>query len=428
MNSLYYSLLQRTGRCFPDLAAKEKCALAVMLFTTFQAVIRQPYIIILGERQVNLLGGLLCALSLAAAWLLADKKSVHCGKFELAGSCALALLAIASGMGSPGPLHSLLRVFVLLASGLGGYWCARLLLRTALTRAHFTVFCAGLFGLFLVLQITGYLGYGSVHYFFDEFRHPQVSVGLLLSFAPLTLLLCKQYPQRTIGLLFICLCFFIFFLSGLRSAIFMPIAVTGVALAFGFVPLRWFLMAAAVFVLIGTGYFTLFPQKRMQLSGEPAYYRLENYPFSWHIALQHPVLGSGLGVRRERYLENYSIRYPHVTKEKFAWTLKRIRVSENIFLTFASSFGFPFVLVFASALAALYLRLLKMLRTAAQNVHGGLTNPHPIVLFIPLTAGLLHFQVYDGLLHPQVCWLYTLLLGLLHPPADASQRIFTLKQ
>lgn len=421
MTKFITTLSQRVRCCFPDLSSKEKCALAIMLFTTFQAVVRQPYIIIAGERHVNLFGGLICILSLVAAWLFSDKKRVHAGKGEIGISLGLSVLAIASGLTSPTPQHSLMRVFVLLAPALGGYWSARLLLRSRISRAHFTLFCSGLFGIFITLQIIGYLGYGSVHHFFDEFRHPQVSVALLLSFAPLTLLLSKQRPQRTIGLALICICFCIFFLSGLRSAVFMPIAVTAVALLFGFVPLRWFLVIAAVFILIGASYFALFPEKRMKLSGEPAYYRLENYPFSWYIATQHPLLGAGLRVKREGYLEHYQIHYPHVTKEKFAWTLKRIRVSENIFLTFASSLGFPFVLLFATALAALYLKLFSMLRNAVHQVHGGLARPHPIVLFIPLTAGLLHFQVYDGLLHPQVCWLYFLLLGLLHQPNDPKE-------
>ena len=415
MKRLYNFLLQRAGRCFPDLASWEKLALALMLFTTFQAVVRQPYAIIDGHRHINIFAGIICSLSLISAWILADKKSARPNRYEVGISLLLTILAVCSGLASPIPLHSQIRGLVLLSSGLGGYWCARLLLRTPPSRAHFTLFCSGLFAIFLIMQIVGYLGYGSVHFFFDEFRHPQVSVGLLLSFAPLVLLLSKQRPHRTIGLLLISLCFFVFFLSGLRSAVFMPIAVTGVALAFGFVPLRWFLVAAAVFIVIGAGYFALFPEKRMKLTGEPAYYRLENYPFSWHIAMQHPLLGSGLFVKRESYLENYSIHYPHVTKEKFAWTLKRIRVSENIFLTFASSLGFPFAILLAGALAALYIRMLKMLRNAAHSPHGGLLHPHPITLFIPLTAGILHFQVYDGLLHPQVCWLYCLLLGLLHP-------------
>ncbi len=287
-----------------------------MLFTTFQAVVRQPYMIIMGERQVDLFAGVLCSLSLALALILAHKKNVRPGKFELLASFALTALAIASGLASTGPIHSTLRGFVLLSSGLGGYWCSRLLLRGSASRAHFAVFCSLLFGIFLLLQIIGYLGFGSVHYFFDEFRHPQVSVALLLSFAPLTLMLSKQRPQRTIGLLLIAVCFFIFFLSGLRSAVFMPVAVTFVALAFGFVPLRWFLAAVAIFIVIGAGYFSLFPEKRMKLTGEPAYYRLENYPFSMHIAAEHPLLGSGIGVRRERYLKNYTIHYPLVNQGK----------------------------------------------------------------------------------------------------------------
>jgi hypothetical protein len=35
------------------------------------------------------------------------------------------------------------------------------------------------------------------------------------------------------------------------------------------------------------------------------------------------------------------------------------------------------------------------------------------VLLLPLTMGLVHFQFFDGLLFPQSCWFFNLLLGLI---------------
>jgi hypothetical protein len=49
---------------------------------------------------------------------------------------------------------------------------------------------------------------------------------------------------------------------------------------------------------------------------------------------------------------------------------------------------------------------------------------HPLMLLFPLTMALVHFQFYDGLLFPQSCWFFHLLLGLIPPgvgrPATAE--------
>jgi hypothetical protein len=38
---------------------------------------------------------------------------------------------------------------------------------------------------------------------------------------------------------------------------------------------------------------------------------------------------------------------------------------------------------------------------------------HPLALLFPLTVALVHFQFFDGLLFPQSCWFFHLLLGLI---------------
>jgi hypothetical protein len=37
----------------------------------------------------------------------------------------------------------------------------------------------------------------------------------------------------------------------------------------------------------------------------------------------------------------------------------------------------------------------------------------PLALMLPLVTALLSFFVYDILLHPQVCWFFSVLLGLI---------------
>jgi len=49
-----------------------------------------------------------------------------------------------------------------------------------------------------------------------------------------------------------------------------------------------------------------------------------------------------------------------------------------------------------------------------------------LLCFLTLTIGLVHFQIFDGLLFPQGCWFFSLLLGLIPlrgvDPATAGPR------
>jgi hypothetical protein len=70
--------------------------------------------------------------------------------------------------------------------------------------------------------------------------------------------------------------------------------------------------------------------------------------------------------------------------------------------------GFPFLLLYSSSLFMLLARLMRTL-----GVHPPPAYIPPLALFLPLTGALLTFVVFDLLLHPQVCWFFHLLLGLI---------------
>jgi hypothetical protein len=74
----------------------------------------------------------------------------------------------------------------------------------------------------------------------------------------------------------------------------------------------------------------------------------------------------------------------------------------------------PLTLIYLAALGILLARLVGL----AFKPPPGLFFP-PLALLFPLTAGLVHFQVFDGLLFPQSCWFFHLLLGLI-PPRGVS--------
>jgi len=155
----------------------------------------------------------------------------------------------------------------------------------------------------------------------------------------------------------------------------------------------------------------------MGKEAEPVYYRLENYGFSWSIAVRHPVLGIGLRAPREEFLNDYEIKYPYVTREKFADSVKGITTSDNIFLTFMADLGFPFLLLYSFSLIVLLIRLVR--RVVAPPSASFLP---PLALLLPVSAGLLYFQVYDGLLFPQISWFFHILLGLI-PPAPGPRAL-----
>ncbi len=386
----------------------ERLALAFLAFTTWWCVIRQPYAIIVPGSQVNLFGGLVCLVMLLAAWLAERNRLARMRSPAFVLSLVFLLAAVLCGMMSPYATAAVLRALVVVFSSLAGFWSARIILNTPARQSAYIWLCALLLGLFLLLTFYGYLAHGDVHFLFDAARHPQVTLTLLLWFAPLSLIAARRFPHRFVGLLLLALSLVFFFLSGLRSAVLMPAVIGGIALLLGLCRLRTFLLTLIGIAVIGLAFFHFFPEKRMQLAGEPLYYRLENYPFSLHIANKHPLFGIGLRSPRDGYLGDYEITYPYVDKETFAWTMRRVTVSENIGLTLLVGLGYPVTLLYGVVVVWLLIGLIRQVRS-----HPAGRIAPPLALLLPFSAALAHFIVYDGLLHPQIAFFFHLLPGLL---------------
>jgi len=107
--------------------------------------------------------------------------------------------------------------------------------------------------------------------------------------------------------------------------------------------------------------------------------------------------------------------YPYVSKDTFKEWVKSLRTSENTPLTFLVDLGFPFVIIYCGALIAIVLRLV---RVAFQPRVGSF--PHPLALLLPIIAAILHFQVLDGLFHPQIGWFFHILLGMVLGQSDLA--------
>lgn len=383
--------------------------------TSVQLVFLQPSVILVPGEKANLFSGLLCFLTLMVALLLGKKDAIRLQSPEVIISFALTLLAGVSACCSLTPLSSAFRVFVLLASGLGGFWCARILLQTPANQLRFQRLGLLLFTVPVLLSLGSYLWGRNITLWVHSDPHPLTDNILLLSFAPLALLGQKSRPKIAAAFILLGLGYATLCLSTRLSVVFIPLGVCLLVAWFG--PLRLkhlLLILVAMSLAIGFFHHKIVWEK---ISREHPDYRIESFPFSFSIALKHPILGIGLRAPRENFLENYQVKYPYLTKEKFTQLVAAFVTADNIFLTFMTGLGFPFTLLYGLAVIMLLAHLVQLARRPPPGLIW-----HPLALLFPLVAALVHFQLYDGLLFPQNSWFFHILLGLipLTPEAPAA--------
>jgi hypothetical protein len=394
----------------PNLA--NKVAWLLFCLTSLQLAFLRPSRILLPGEPTNLFSGLLCAISLVATvWAARKGKLVH-SRGEAAIYLLLAGLVLLSGLTSAVPLSNTLRGLVLLTSGLGGFWGARILLATASRQRSYLQLSLLMLSGILLVGLVSYLLSGKVTLRMDTNYHPLATKIMLLWFAPLALLWGRR-PLRILGAVLIGLSYLLFSLTALRSAMLLPLILGGLAVFCGRLRLRYFLMILLASSAILFYFIRNLPPEKLGKEYEPAYYRVENIVFCWHIAKQHPILGIGLLTPRNSFLKDYQIKYPYVTRERFSSSLSSIKVADNMFLTFMVGVGFPFLLIYCYSLGTLMKGLVGniYLQVPAAPIP-------PLAIFLPLVSGLLSFFIFDLLLHPQVCWFFHLLLGLIPRPKE----------
>lgn len=384
--------------------------------TSLQLAFLQPYIILAPGERTNLFSGVLCFLTLIVALIFVGRSAIRFRSPEFLVSVVLVALGVASALSNLPLWSPSFRVAVLLASGLGGFWCARFLLNTPANQRRFQWLCLVILGGVLLLSLTGYLLTREIHYFFFKgSNHPLTNLIFLLSFAPLTLLREKSRPLVLLGVILLSLSYVVLCLSERLSMVFIPVALGVAGLLFG--TLRWKHVVAALLVIgliIGLSSQQILWYK---LSKEYPCYRIENFFFSWDIARQHPFLGIGLSSPRDRFLKDYQIKYPYETKGKFAGDVALILTPDNQILTFMSGLGFPFTIIYFLAVLTLLVKLVGMAFRPPPGLYF-----HPLALLFPLAAALVHYQLYDGLLFPQNSWFFHILLGLISL-APATRKI-----
>ncbi len=393
-----------------------------MYLVSFQATFLQPDILTIPGLRGNYGTGLACGFALLGVWSLVERKHAFLRSREKCISLALLVLIIASAIKSGTPTSSFLRGLTLAASGLGGYWCGRKLLTTRQRIRAFAWYCMLLLTLLCAVCLAGNFYYGHIEHFLPGAGpHPLMHRIMLMGFAPLYFVYTNQpglTRQRLSGIFVLVLCYLVFIVGRVRSTLFLPVLGVGASLFVGAVKKKHFFILLAASILCGLVFAHLHPKKWEKITtptDETFYYRIESYPFSWHIAQKHPLLGIGLRAPRMKFLADYEISYPYGNKTKFSRTVENIRTSENIFLTFMVDLGLPFVLLYLGAVLYLIGRLTRMLARHETN-----TILPPIVLFLPLVIGMVYSMLYDSFLYPQVCWFFHLLLGII-PNLQKSQ-------
>ena len=376
--------------------------------TSCQLAFQYPSFLLVAGDRANLFSGLLAFFTLIVAVVFGRRGAIKCKSPEFLISVALAVVAGVSIWFSFTPLSSSFRVFVLLASSLGGFWCARILLQTPENQRRLTWLCLWILGGLLILSFLGYFITGYIEHFIIDRSHPLTNVILLLSFAPLALLGQKSRPLMILGITLLSLSYIILCLSERISVVFIPLGVCLAGVLFGSLRWKYFALICLVMAMV----VGVFHKQILWFKLSPAYTgsscRMESFPFSWSIAKKYPWFGIGLRAPRDQFTRDYQIVCPTVTKEEFTHFVRDIVSADNQFLTLMVGLGLPFTLTYMAALGILLAKLVGL----AFKPPPGLFF-HPLVLLLPLTMGLVHFQFYDGLLFPQSCWFFHLLLGLI---------------
>lgn len=403
----------------------DKVAWLLFCGTCIQLAFLQPSVLLVPGERTNLFSGLLCAATVLGALLVAKKRRAVGTVPELLASVGLLSLGIASAVLNSPPWSSMFRVLVLLASGLGGFWCARILLNSTSRVNAFAWLCTGILLAQALAALWGYHLYGQIERFIYTNPHPVIGMMFVLSFGPLALICSRNRLVVAAGILTAAVTYLALFAAGVQvvsSGMLIPL----VLVIFVALLQRWGSRQAAgllILVMVIAGFSTYFVSYLSPKNySNPFYqaYRIESYPFAWHVAEKHPLFGIGLRSQREQYLSDYSLLNPHLTKTRFLWDLNLCVTYENTFLTFMAGLGLPFLALYVVALAAILVKLVRV--TFRGLAHFSI---QPWVLLVPILGGLLHSLVVDTLLYPQIAWFFSVLLGLVptRVPARAVEEV-----
>jgi hypothetical protein len=411
----------------PGRNVKEKLVWAAFCATCFQLVFGVPYVVVFPGNNANFFAGILCALTMLLCFTLVGR-DIRKSHAEVGFSLVFTLLTFLNAIASSDRPDSAIRGFILLATGLGGFWCTRILLRNEAAKRFFRKMCVVFLGGLILAGLVGYARSRWPPSTLGLHKHNYDGMVLLFSSIALSFFWEKRIWQKIAALLLLIMGYLVIALFFDPMVWFPPILFF---FALAVVP-RFRRKAQLVGLAVLVALFALFfhhsyvPDRFGELDDISTYIRVENYFFSLNLAERHPLLGIGLCAPRRPYLEKYDIVYPYVTKERFWNDLAENRTSENQFLTLMSDMGLPFVVLYIIVLVVFAKRLI----TAARRGTGDSCIP-ALAILLGFSGELLHFMFYDGLLNPGICWYFHIFLGLvpaIPSPAKVSDPAAKLNQ
>ncbi|MFH1117209.1 MAG: VWA domain-containing protein [Pseudomonadota bacterium] len=400
--------------------------LAWLLFCAVcvQFALSQWHFTVIDGEKTNLFFGVIASLAFFAAIPTARKGHVRAGSIEIAVSFVLLGLAAASGLHSAIPMSSSARAFVLMSTGLGGFWCSRILLNTTSRQRAFVWLCTAILAALISLGLISQVLFGkptsliSVLYYN---AHHLAHMLLLLAFAPLALIGSKRRLQIPLGLVLLVSAAVVLFYCATAEAVASAVLLAPliiVVVTFSVNGSRAVGLALALLTLLVAAGALYVNYASTEGFSNPKYqaYRVESYPFSWHVAKSRPLLGVGLRAPRDDLVEDYEPRHPQLTRKEFRDQVADLVTPENNFLALLTGCGIPFTVIYAAALLILLFRLVRSVERPPPELYF-----HPVVLLVAVTGSLLHSVTTDTMLHAQLCWFFHILLGLI--PKPSGQRL-----
>jgi len=398
----------------------EKIAWFFFSLTCVVVAFVQPYLFTLYGHQTDIYGGLLCAISLMAAIAAARTVGVTLKPSYLIISLVLLLLAMISAVSSSTPIGSSVRSFSLMSTGLAGFWCSQILLQSESGKRGFVWLCTAILTGYLAISLLTYFVWGkTIHYLIEPNPRTLINRILLLSLGPIAIITSRKPGKFLLGSLLLSLSYVALLLDAIgfsrfihTMSIILLISWLLVSLFGRLTKLKLALLLLSGVIAILTAVYVFSPiQYRVQIimNDTRTLYRLENYPFSWHIAKEYPITGIGLATPLGRFLWNYNlklVRWPY--PKLFPDMINQINSPDNTYLAFMIYLGLPFLLLYVFSLLVLLWKLLRIAWHPPPDI-----GIHPLAVLIPVVAAMMHFVDLDGRLYADINWFFHVVLGLI---------------
>nr|WP_321258599.1 O-antigen ligase family protein [uncultured Pseudodesulfovibrio sp.] len=378
-------------------------------FVCFQSVFLTPYVIIVSTDRSNLFTPILAGTALVIIAFTQGRRTVF-AKWDVLLWLALgATMAYGVTLTTDVP-SSAYRAFSLYIPALSGYWVGRLLSYDQYWKKMAPYIMSGLFFLMSSIQIINGVGAPIL----QLHHHALSNLLLLLAVGPATFLMRGPLYIKAACATILSMGYFACYIVGSRFTVVLPILLLPLMSILKLLRFKWLLIAGIPFLAAACIFFIQKPEKILKIHDyESVFYRVEGLPAAIHLIKKHPFFGIGLRTEREPYLEDYKMTFDMTSRERFMLVVRKNVTQDNMLMTLLVGLGIIPTLLYLGLIWAYLRRLIKAIKTQRD---GPLNS---IALAFALCASVLHFSVQDGLLYPQVSWLFHLLIGMI-PSKDSS--------